>query len=174
MPISRHLLISRKRAQRILTRLAYEVVERNRGSDSLILVGIRNRGVGLADTIASVIESFEGRRVPVHPLDVTAFRDDVAEQLHVSPFESPPSVEGRHVLLIDDVLFTGRTVRAAIEAVLHFGRPASIQLAVLIDRGHREFPVQPDYTGLMVPTKHQERVVVDLTDGVQVFMEDQD
>jgi pyrimidine operon attenuation protein / uracil phosphoribosyltransferase len=171
--MSQHLLISRLRAERILTRLAYEILERNRGSDSLVLVGIRKRGVGLANTIASSIASVEGKAIPVYPLDVTAFRDDLEDQQDIKAFDSAPAVVGKDVILIDDVLFTGRTARAAIDAILHHGRPSSIQLAVLIDRGHREFPVQPDYVGTRIPTKHRERVVVNLDSGVEVVLEDE-
>lgn len=170
----RQLLMPPARVRRTLTRLAYEVIERNRGADNLALFGIRMRGGVLADELGAVLGEVEGREVPVHPLDVTAFRDDRpgAEPEPVGP--DAPDVDDRDVLLVDDVLFTGRTARAAIDAILRYGRPRSIQLAVLIDRGHREYPIQPDYVGLVIPTKHRERVVVETQDGVSVHLVEPD
>jgi pyrimidine operon attenuation protein/uracil phosphoribosyltransferase len=167
--MSRTLVLPASRIRRTLRRLAYEVVERNRGADTLVLFGILESGAPLADTLAHEIRQIAGAdadALVAHPLDVTPFRDDV----DASP---PPAVPGddvpggdvdvtdRDVLLIDDVLFTGRTARAAIDAVVSLGRPRSIQLVVLVDRGHREYPIQPDYVGRLMQTKHRERVVVD-------------
>jgi pyrimidine operon attenuation protein/uracil phosphoribosyltransferase len=175
---SRTLLLPPARVHRTLTRLAYEIVERNRGGESLEIFGIRTRGVALAETIARIIGETEKNAIPVYPLDVTPFRDDLdpsadSGQAPVpEPLDPRPKVEGRNVVLVDDVLFTGRTARAAIDAVLSYGRPASIQLAVLIDRGHREYPIQPDFVGRTIPTKHRERVIVELGDEVTVYLEE--
>ncbi len=164
--------MSPERVRRTLTRLAYEVVEKNRGSATLEVFGIRSRGVALAESLGRTVAKIEGDEVPVHTLNVTPFRDDLGDPPPVEPLEPRPAVEGRDVLIVDDVLFTGRTARAAIDAVLHYGRPASIQLAVLIDRGHREYPIQPDYLGLRIPTKHRERVVVEVNGEVAVYLEE--
>jgi pyrimidine operon attenuation protein/uracil phosphoribosyltransferase len=128
--------------------------------------------VALAETLARIIGETEGRSVPVHPLDVTSFRDDLPDAPEPELLDPRPDVTGRDVVLVDDVLFTGRTARAAIDAVLAYGRPASIQLAVLIDRGHREYPIQPDFVGRVIPTKHRERVTVEVDDTVTVYLEE--
>jgi pyrimidine operon attenuation protein / uracil phosphoribosyltransferase len=168
----RTLLMSPARIRRTIGRLAYEVVERNRGSESLTLFGVQRRGVGLAQRLGETIGEIEGARPSVFPLDVTPFRDDLENRPPVKALQPAPAVEGQNVVLVDDVLFTGRTVRAAIDAVLYYGRPASIQLAVLVDRGHREYPIRPDYVGRHIPTKHAERVVVEAGDVWQVFLEE--
>lgn len=170
--MSRTALLSPERVRRTLTRLAYEIVERNRGGETLEVFGIIHRGVALAETLAGVISDTEGLDVPVYALDVTPFRDDLDDAPDPTPLTPPPNVEGRNVVLVDDVLFTGRTVRAAIDAVLTYGRPASIQLAVLIDRGHREVPIQPDYVGQTIPTKHRERVTVEVNGEVAVYLDE--
>lgn len=170
--MSRTILLSPERVRRTLTRLAYEVVERNRGGASLEVFGIRHRGVALAEALAKTIGETEGRTVPVHPLDVTPFRDDLDDPPPPEPLDPRPDVAGRDVILVDDVLFTGRTARAAIDAVLFYGRPATIQLAVLIDRGHREYPIQPDFVGRTIPTKHRERVRVEVGEEVAVYLEE--
>lgn len=160
------------RVQRTLRRLAYEIVEQNRGADSLEVFGIEKSGVPLARTIADEIGDIEGEPIESYPLDVTAFRDDRPE---ADPSTQPRhnlDVADRDVILVDDVLFTGRTARAALDAVLQYGRPRSIQLVVLIDRGHREYPIQPDCTGRLLQTKHREQVVVESGDEFAVFVED--
>jgi pyrimidine operon attenuation protein/uracil phosphoribosyltransferase len=153
--------------RRTIMRIAHEIVERNRKVKKLILVGIRKRGVPLAERIACFIEKFEGISVPVGALDITLYRDDVnmiAPNPIVGTTEIGEDVNDRVVVLIDDVLFTGRTVRAALDELIDFGRPIAIQLAVLIDRGHREFPIRADFVGKNVPTASDETVEVLLED----------
>jgi pyrimidine operon attenuation protein/uracil phosphoribosyltransferase len=145
-------------------------VERNHGADDLVLVGLYTRGPAIARRLAAAIEEFEGREVPVGSLDVAFYRDDIGLRAvtPVGATEIPVDIGGRVVVLVDDVLFTGRTVRAGIEALFDYGRPARVQLAVLADRGHRELPLRPDYVGKNLPTSRAERVnvhVVEL-DGV--------
>lgn len=152
-------LMTPERVRRTVTRLAYEIIERNRGAHNVLIFGLKQRGDALAGLLAAALEDASGEPVERHALPIAGFRDD----LEVEPAPLPsgaPSAEGRDVLLVDDVIFTGRTIRAALDAVLRYGRPRSIQLAVLVDRGHREVPVHPDFVGRVVPTKHNERVVV--------------
>ena len=144
----------------MIRRMAYQVAERNSRSASLVIAGIVKKGVPLAEVLADEIGKIDGRSYEAHPLDVQLYRDDVDAGDRPSTPPLPEKVDDRDVLLVDDVLFTGRTARAAIDAVVSQGRPNSIQLAVLIDRGHREYPIQPDYVGRTIPTKHQEDVVV--------------
>ena len=156
--------------RRTVTRIAHEIVERNGGTSDIILVGIRNRGVPLAERIAKAIEGFEGTSVPVGALDITLYRDDI-QMISPNPVvgktEINEDISERVVVLVDDVLFTGRTVRAALDELTDFGRPKAIQLAVLVDRGHREYPIRADFVGKNVPTSSNETVVVLLseTDG---------
>lgn len=173
--------MSPKRVDRTVRRLAYEIVERNHGADTLELFGILQSGAPLARTVAAEIEAIEGTAPPVHDLDVTPFRDDrddaptasgAAASSRKAPDRDALDVTDRDVILVDDVLFTGRTARAALDAVLQYGRPQSIQLVVLIDRGHREYPIQPDCTGQLLQTKHRERVVVDVDDDFAVYVDD--
>jgi len=158
------------RVERTLRRIAAEVVERNRGVDRLLVFGVEHRGVGVAERLAEAINEVSGREIAVHRLDVTAFRDDREGTAPARP--DGPDVQGKDVLVVDDVLFTGRTARAAIDAVMHAGRPARIQLAVLVDRGHRELPVQPDYVGRVIPTAYRERVIVDVGGTPGVYLEE--
>ena len=156
--------------RRTLMRMSHQIVERNNGTDNICLVGVKRRGVPLAERIAANIETIEGKAVPLGTLDITLYRDDL-EQIQPSPelhsSDIPFSVDGKIIILIDDVIYTGRTARAAIEAIFTYGRPAQIQLAVLIDRGHRELPFRPDYVGKNIPTSHSEivSVLVDAYDG---------
>ncbi len=156
--------------RRAIVRMAHEILERNRSAKSLILIGVRTRGEFLAARLAGAIESIEGERPPCSTIDVTEYRDDRAkgQPPGPSPAGPPPTlgrqVEGRNVVLVDDVLFTGRTVRAAMDALVDAGRPATIQLAVMIDRGHRELPIRPDYVGKNVPTSARERIAVRLVE----------
>jgi len=157
--------------RRIVTRIAHEIVERNRGVDDLVLVGIRRRGVPIAARLAQKIGEFEGKVPAQGSLDITLYRDDlsmVAHQPVVGATEIPVDINGKVVVLVDDVLYTGRTVRAAMDALIDFGRPRSIQLAVVIDRGHRELPIRADFVGKNVPTSKKEVIGVKLTeiDGV--------
>ncbi len=148
---------------RALKRISHEILEKNQGGEELCLLGIKRRGVPLAERIADYIFEIEGERVPVGIIDTTLYRDDlgdVSKEKVLNSSQIPFAVEKKRVILVDDVLFTGRTARAALEAVIRFGRPASVQLAVLIDRGHRELPIRGDYVGKNVPTAKNERVSV--------------
>jgi pyrimidine operon attenuation protein / uracil phosphoribosyltransferase len=149
--------------KRSLTRIAHEILERNKGVKELVLVGIRTGGAFLADELAARLEEIEGEKVPVGSVDITLYRDDFkahAVHLPVGKTDIPFTLEKRRVILVDDVLFTGRTIRAAMDAVMDHGRPTSIQLAVLIDRGHRELPIRADFVGRNVPTSLKENIVV--------------
>jgi pyrimidine operon attenuation protein/uracil phosphoribosyltransferase len=149
--------------KRALTRISHEILEKNKGVENLVLVGIRTGGVFLAREIAERIREIEGEQVSVGAVDITLYRDDIkghAEHLPVGKTEIPFSLEGRRVVLVDDVLYTGRTIRAAMDALMDHGRPTSIQLAVLIDRGHRELPIRADFVGRSVPTSSKESIQV--------------
>lgn len=150
--------------QRALTRIAHEILEKNKGAAGLALVGIRTRGIHLAERLAQKIKEIEKVEVPVGELDITLYRDDLATQAQPQVFKTniPFDVEKKNIVLVDDVLYTGRTVRAALDAIIDFGRPATIQLAVMIDRGHRELPIRADYVGKNIPTSLKEEVKVNL------------
>ncbi len=151
--------------RRALFRLSHEITERNKGTDDLVLVGIRTRGVPLANRLADFIKQHEGVEIPVGMLDITFYRDDlslISSQPVLHRTEIPGKIAGKKLILVDDVLFTGRTVRAALDALMDLGRASSIQLAVLIDRGHRELPIRADYVGKNVPTSTREIVHVKL------------
>ena len=151
--------------RRAVTRIAHEIVEKNKGVAQLVLVGIRTRGVPLAERLAVEIARIEGVRPPVGTLDITLYRDDLSllsYQPTVRATEMPVDIHGKTVVLVDDVLFTGRTIRAALDALIDMGRPHIIQLAVLVDRGHRELPIRADYVGKNVPTSAREVVRVQL------------
>lgn len=171
--MSTTLVMSPERVRRTLSRLAYQIIEKNRGGDSLEIVGIRHCGVALARTLAEEVERIEGRPFQVHELDITPYRDDRDPE---EPVDDRSTIHGdvteRDIILVDDVLFTGRTARAALDAIVHYGRPRSIQLLVLVDRGHREYPIQPDYVGRVIPTKHQERVAVADGEAFAVYVEE--
>lgn len=151
---------------RAVTRVAHEILEANKGAGNIALVGILRRGACLAEMLAEKIGEIEGAAVPVGTLDISFYRDDVATRLNpeVHRTDIPFAIEGRDIVLCDDVLFTGRTIRAAMDAIMDYGRPCSIQLAVLVDRGHRELPIRADYVGKNVPTARRERVFVAFPD----------
>jgi pyrimidine operon attenuation protein/uracil phosphoribosyltransferase len=157
------------RMERTLTRIGHEILERNRGVEELALVGIRTRGVPLARRLARILEDISHHDVPTGALDITLYRDDlmrhaVGGQPVVRRTEIPFSIDDRRILLVDDVLYTGRTIRAALDALIEFGRPRAIQLVVLVDRGHRELPIKADYVGKNVPTAPSQSVQVRLTE----------
>jgi pyrimidine operon attenuation protein/uracil phosphoribosyltransferase len=155
--------------RRALVRVTHEILERNQGLEGLVLVGLRSRGDVLAERIAGYLREIEGSTVPVGIMDVTLYRDDLTHTRHwpeVQATDIPFPIEGLHVVLVDDVLYTGRSIRAALDSLMDFGRPRSIQLAVLVDRGHRELPIRPDYVGKNVPTSRREEV--------QVFLKESD
>ena len=155
-------ILSAEDIGRAITRIAHEIVERNRGVERLVLAGIPTRGAPLARRLAERIAEFEGRHVPVGALDIGLYRDDLASRARpvVRSSEMPVDVDGRNVVLVDDVIYTGRTVRAALDALTDFGRPRLVQLAVLVDRGHREVPIRADYVGKNIPTAAWEEVQV--------------
>ena len=166
--------------QRALARVAHEILERNRGGEGLVMVGIQTRGVHLAHRLSGNMLRFEGSQVPVAELDISLYRDDLHERASplVKATSFPVDIQGQKVVLVDDVLYTGRTIRAAMDALNDFGRPQQVQLAILLDRGHRELPIRADYVGKNIPTALDERVKVRLveTDGLDevtmVRMED--
>jgi pyrimidine operon attenuation protein / uracil phosphoribosyltransferase len=163
--------------RRAHTRIAHEIVERNHGATDVVLIGLYTRGVAVAHRLAEAIERFEGVSVPVGAIDVAFYRDDIGLRRiqPLGPTEVPVDVTGRVVVLVDDVLFTGRTARAALEAITELGRPRAVQLAVLVDRGHRELPIRADYVGKNLPTKVAEDVRVRLQgvddgdDGIEIW-----
>ncbi|HHT65027.1 MAG: bifunctional pyr operon transcriptional regulator/uracil phosphoribosyltransferase PyrR [Caldicoprobacterales bacterium] len=152
---------------RALSRIAHEIIEKNKGTSNIVLVGIQRRGVPMARRLAAKICEFEGKKVPVGILDITLYRDDLStlsEQPVINGTEIPFDITGKVVVMVDDVLFTGRTARAAMDALIDMGRPIAIQFAVLIDRGHRELPIRADYVGKNVPTSRSEVVNVQLVE----------
>ena len=168
-------LMNGETMQRALTRMAHEMMEQLSPLDNVVMVGIRRRGVPLAQRLADIIEVYEHVKIPVGEVDITMYRDDLANrQLKVETQNIPFDVADRIVVLVDDVLHTGRTVRAAMDAILDQGRPEKIRLAVLIDRGHLELPIRPDYVGKNVPTSQSERIGVQMAeidggDGVALY-----
>ena len=155
--------------KRALTRIAYEIIERNRGLEDLVLVGIKTRGIFIAQRIAERLKQLEDIDVPVGELDITLYRDDVKagelEDPEVHSSSIPVALEGKEVIVVDDVLYTGRTIRAALDAIMDFGRPNKIQLAVLVDRGHRELPIRADYVGKNIPTAQAEAIIVEMEEN---------
>lgn len=148
------LIMGAEDVRRGLVRIGHEIVERNRGHQDLVFVGMRTRGVPIAQRISAAIESFEGVNIPVGALDISLYRDDLRsrDKLVVQQTDIPVDIKSMRIILVDDVLFTGRSIRAALDALVDFGRPRSIELAVLVDRGHRELPIRADYVGKNVPT----------------------
>ncbi|WP_017415688.1 bifunctional pyr operon transcriptional regulator/uracil phosphoribosyltransferase PyrR [Clostridium tunisiense] len=159
------VLLDDKAIKRTLTRISHEIIEKNKGVEDLVLVGIKSRGVPLANRIADLIEQFEGKKLEVGSVDITLYRDDLTtlgEQPTLNSKEIGIDIKGKKIILVDDVLYTGRTVRAAIDAIIDIGRPEMIQLAVLVDRGHRELPIRADYVGKNIPTSRKEVISVKL------------
>lgn len=162
--------------KRALTRMTYEIIERNKGIDNLVIIGIKTRGAYLAQRIAKRLEQLEGASVPVGELDISMYRDDRkhTDDPVVKDSQLQFDITGKHVILVDDVLFTGRTIRAALDALMDQGRPDQINLAVLVDRGHRELPIRPDFIGKNIPTAMDEQVAVyvkeiDGKDGIDLI-----
>ncbi len=169
--MAKKTIMTRDDIRRTLARIAHEIIEQNKSTDHLILVGMRTRGVPLAKRLAANIEKFENMDVPVGALDFSLYRDDISSldrQPVVQHTDIPDNIDGKSIVLVDDVLYTGRSTRAAMDALIDFGRPRQIQLAVLIDRGHREMPIRPDYIGKNIPSARHEEIQVHLveTDGV--------
>jgi pyrimidine operon attenuation protein/uracil phosphoribosyltransferase len=164
------IIMTSEDIRRTIARIAHEIIERNRSMSDIILVGMRTRGVPLANRLAANIKAFEGTDVPVGALDISLYRDDL-DSLDLKPVVNstriPVSVDGKSIVLVDDVLFTGRSARAAMDALIDLGRPSTIQLAVLVDRGHRELPIRADYIGKNIPSSQSEEIKVELneTDG---------
>jgi len=161
------IVLDEQAIRRALTRIAHEIIERNKGIEGCVLVGIKTRGIYLAKRLAERIQQIEGASIPVGELDITLYRDDLSkitvnEEPLVKGSEIPIDITNQKVILIDDVLYTGRTVRAALDALVDIGRPSSVQLAVLVDRGHRELPIRADYVGKNIPTSSSEKIVVEL------------
>jgi pyrimidine operon attenuation protein/uracil phosphoribosyltransferase len=157
------ILMSPVDMERVLTRIAHEIVERNNGAEHIILVGMQTRGFPLAQRLAKIIKNFENITVPVGSLDISLYRDDLSH-LEIKPVlhrtDIPYNITDKNIVVIDDVFYTGRSIRAAMDAIMDLGRPKSIQLAVLIDRGHRELPIRADYVGKNIPTSRQEEIQV--------------
>jgi pyrimidine operon attenuation protein/uracil phosphoribosyltransferase len=149
---------------RALTRITYEIIERHKGIDDIVLIGIKTRGIYLANRIAERLKQLEGKEVPVGEIDITLYRDDNHEikkdEPTINASDVPFSIENKEVILVDDVIFTGRTIRAALDAIMDLGRPDKISLAVLVDRGHRELPIRADYVGKNIPTSKSEQITV--------------
>ena len=151
---------------RAMTRIAHEILENNKGCDDVALIGIKTGGDHLAGLLQIRIKEIEGVEVPIGEVDITMYRDDLSARgsLPIGKTDIPFSIEGKNIILVDDVLYTGRTIRSAMDAIMDFGRPKTIQLAVLIDRGHRELPIRPDYVGRNVPTAREEEITVSFSE----------
>ncbi|MCM3787636.1 bifunctional pyr operon transcriptional regulator/uracil phosphoribosyltransferase PyrR [Domibacillus sp. 8LH] len=161
------VVLDQQAIRRALTRIAHEIIERNKGIENCVLIGIKTRGIYLAQRLAERIFQIEGQRIPVGELDITLYRDDLTvktknDDPEVKGSDIPVDLNGKTVILVDDVLYTGRTVRAAMDAIMDIGRPSHIQMAALIDRGHRELPIRADYIGKNIPSAKTERIVVTL------------
>nr|WP_275451089.1 bifunctional pyr operon transcriptional regulator/uracil phosphoribosyltransferase PyrR [Cytobacillus firmus] len=167
MPQQKAIVLDDQAIRRALTRIAHEIIEKNKGIENCILIGIRTRGIYLANRLAERIEQIEGAKIDVGEIDITLYRDDLTKKTEnqeplVKGSDVPKDINDQKVILIDDVLYTGRTVRAALDALIDIGRPSQIQLAVLVDRGHRELPIRADYVGKNIPTSSSEKIVVEL------------
>jgi len=169
--MAKKIIMTPEDISRTLVRIAHEIIEQNKTIDHLLLVGMRTRGAPLAKRLAANIEDFEKIKIPVGALDINLYRDDLSSlvlQPIVQRTDIPASIDGKSIVLVDDVLYTGRSTRAAMDALINLGRPQSIQLAVLVDRGHREMPIRPDYVGKNIPSSRHEEIQVQLveTDGI--------
>lgn len=169
MSMNGRVILDKDAIRRALTRIAHEIIERNKGIEDCVLVGIKTRGIFLANRLADKIKDIEGAYIPVGELDITLYRDDLThkeenEQAQIHGSDLPVDITGKKIILVDDVLYTGRTVRAALDALIDLGRPEVIQLAVLIDRGHRELPIRPDFVGKNVPTSKTEIISVQVNE----------
>jgi pyrimidine operon attenuation protein/uracil phosphoribosyltransferase len=166
--MSRKVIMTQDDIKRTLARIAHEIIERNKVIETLMLVGMHTRGVPLAKRLAANIEEFAGQKIPVGALDISLYRDDLSSlelKPEVKSTDIPGSVDGKAIVLVDDVLYTGRSTRAAMDALIDLGRPKSIQLAVLIDRGHRELPIRADYVGKNMPSSRHEEIKVQLKES---------
>ncbi len=167
MPESEQVILDADSVDRALRRIAHEIVEKNKGSSDVVLIGIRTGGEGIARRLSALLHEIDGGKVPCGYMDITMYRDDIFHakthpQVHKTEIDF--QTDGKIAVLVDDVIFTGRTIRAAMDAVMDFGRPRCIQLAVLIDRGHRELPIRPDFVGRNIPTSRGDLVNVEVTD----------
>ncbi|AIM17636.1 MULTISPECIES: bifunctional pyr operon transcriptional regulator/uracil phosphoribosyltransferase PyrR [Neobacillus] len=167
------LVLDEQAINRALTRIAHQIIEKNKGIEDCVLVGIRTRGIHIAKRLAAKIEQIEGNPIPVGELDITLYRDDLTKKTDnqeplVKGSDISFNISNKKVILVDDVLYTGRTVRAGLDALMDLGRPSAIQLAVLVDRGHRELPIRADYVGKNIPTSSSEKIVVELVEVDQV------
>ncbi|MDQ6596892.1 bifunctional pyr operon transcriptional regulator/uracil phosphoribosyltransferase PyrR [Bacillus salipaludis] len=167
------IVLDEQAISRALTRIAHQIIEKNKGIEECVLVGIRTRGIYIAERLAKKIEEIEGKPIPVGELDITLYRDDLTKKTDnqeplVKGSDIPAEITDKKVILVDDVLYTGRTVRAGLDAIMDLGRPSVIQLAVLVDRGHRELPIRADYVGKNIPTSSVEKIVVELAEIDQV------
>jgi pyrimidine operon attenuation protein / uracil phosphoribosyltransferase len=167
------LVLDEQAINRALTRIAHQIIEKNKGIEDCVLVGIRTRGIHIAKRLAVKIEKIEGTPIPVGELDITLYRDDLTKKTDnqeplVKGSDISFNISNKKVILVDDVLYTGRTVRAGLDALMDLGRPSAIQLAVLVDRGHRELPIRADYVGKNIPTSSSEKIVVELVEVDQV------
>ncbi len=180
--MTRKIIMTSEDIRRSLARIAHEIIERNKTTEHLILVGMRTRGVPLAKRLAADMEALESLKIPVGALDISLYRDDLSSldvQPTVQRTDIPVNIDDKSIVLVDDVLFTGRSTRAAMDALIDLGRPRSIQLAVLVDRGHRELPIRPDYVGKNIPSSRHEEIQVQLVetdgiDGVVIIKNSQD
>jgi pyrimidine operon attenuation protein / uracil phosphoribosyltransferase len=167
------IVLDEQAIRRALTRIAHEIIEKNKGIEECVIVGIKTRGIYIAKRLAERIEQIEGKSIPVGEVDITLYRDDLSKKTEdqeplFKGSSVPVDITNQKVILVDDVLFTGRTVRAAMDALMDMGRPAQIQLAVLVDRGHRELPVRADYVGKNIPTSSSEKIMVELNEVDQI------
>lgn len=165
--VKKNVIMDDKAMRRAIVRISHEIIERNKGVENIVLVGILTRGVPIAERLAATIKDIENVEVPVGMLDITLYRDDLSTLAYnpiIHGTEIDVDLNGKTIILVDDVLYTGRTIRAALDAVIDMGRPRAIQLAVLIDRGHRELPIRADFAGKNVPTSHKEAITVFLAE----------